>query len=303
MTSRLLVVGAINTDLIAFVKRAPEAGETVAGGTFEQHGGGKAANQAVAAARSGANVALLSAVGADAFGETRMHELQSEGIDCSAIETIDESASGVAIIIVEEGGENRISDLPGAREHLTPERCLHALEEVAPTAILCANELSLDCQEVLFRAAGERSIPVWFNTAPYTPEARNLIPFVDTLIANRGEAEDILGIRGDGSSVESLASGLRELGVPNVIITLGADGVQGFMGEESFQIPAVELEAVDTTGAGDTFCGAWAAEILRGATFERALEYANGAAAISVTRRGAQSSIPTRDEVEGHEQA
>lgn len=296
---RLLVVGAINTDLIAFVERAPEAGETVAGGYFEQHGGGKAANQAVAAARSGASVALLSAVGQDPFGHRRLEELRGEGIDTRGVITVEGSASGVAIIIVESSGENRISDLPGAREHLTPEQCLVAINASDPAALLVANELSGACLQAVFRDANERGIPVWFNVAPYSDDARSLVPMVDTLIVNRGEAEDILGVRGKDRDVAALASGLRTLGARNVIVTLGPDGVIGYHDGRELLMPAEEVTPVDTTGAGDTFCGAWAADILRGAAFEDALAYANQAAAISVTRRGAQSSIPTRTEIEG----
>lgn len=296
--SKLLVAGAINTDLIAFVPRAPLAGETVAGGDFEQHGGGKAANQAVSAVRSGADVALLSAVGADMFGGDRRAALNAEGIDTIGVISFDAVASGVAIIIVEDSGENRICDLPGAREHLTPDDCLRLLKSINPAAILSANELPLGCQEALFREASRRSIPVWFNVAPYSHEARSLLPYVDTLIVNRGEAEDILELRGNERGIDELAAGLRDLGVANVIVTLGSDGVHGFQGDTEYLIAAEPVTPIDTTGAGDTFCGAWAAEMMRGASFEDALVYANKAASISVTRRGAQSSIPTRTDIE-----
>lgn len=293
-----MVVGAINTDLIAFVDRAPRAGETVAGGHYEQHGGGKAANQAVSAARSGANVVLLSAVGSDDFGHARLAGLKADGIDTTQVAVLEEVASGVAIIIVESSGENRICDLPGAREHITPEICIAAYEQTRPTAILSANELGLDCQRALFERAAQDGVPVWFNIAPFSSEARALVSLVDTLIVNQGEAEDILQARDQGKTVQELASGLRELGVNRVVMTLGADGVLGFDGDGEYSIAAESVQVVDTTGAGDTFCGAWAAEILRGTSFTDALAYANHAAAISVTRRGAQASIPTRAEVE-----
>lgn len=294
----LLVAGAINTDLIAYVERAPQAGETVAGGHFEQHGGGKAANQAVAAARSGAEVALLSAVGADDFGTARLEALAGEAIDVSAITSFDDVASGVAIIVVEASGENRICDLPGAREKMTPEQCLKAYERTQPEAILSANELSFACHQALFERAQQDGIPVWYNVAPFSTDARELLAFVDTLIVNRGEAEDILGVRGQDHSIDDLAAGLRDLGVKRVVVTLGSDGARGFDDEGDYTVPAEPVNPIDTTGAGDTFCGAWASEMLRGASFADALAYANRAAAISVTRRGAQSSIPTRDEVE-----
>lgn len=295
--NRLLVVGAINTDLIAFVERAPLAGETVAGGHFEQHGGGKGANQAVAAARSGADVALLSAVGADDFGKARLDALTAEGIDTSGISTLDDVASGVAIIVVEPSGENRICDLPGAREEMTPELCLEAYESLRPSALLVANELPLECNRMLFKRAQQDDVPVWYNVAPFSRDARELLSLVDTLMVNRGEAEDLLDARGANKSVEELASGLRDLGVHRVVITLGADGVRGFDAERDYQVPSEQVTAVDSTGAGDAFGGAWAAEMMRNASFEDALQYANKAAAISVTRRGAQSSIPTRDEI------
>lgn len=294
----LLVVGAINTDLIAFVERAPLAGETVAGGHFEQHGGGKAANQAVAAARSGAKVGLLSAVGKDDFGRARLDALASEGINATSISELDDVASGVAIIVVESSGENRICDLPGAREQMTPQQCLAAYESSQPEALLVANELPFECNQALFERAKQDGVPIWFNVAPFSGEASQLVPLVDTLMVNRGEAEDILNARGQEKSIDQLAMGLRELGVKRVIITLGADGVRGFDGDADFSVPSEPVTAVDTTGAGDTFCGAWAAEMLRGASFEESLVYANQAAAVSVTRRGAQSSIPTREEIE-----
>lgn len=296
--SGLLVVGAINTDLIAFVERAPLAGETVAGGHFEQHGGGKAANQAVAAARSGADVSLLSAVGADDFGSARLVALKAEGIETTSIVTLDDVASGVAIIVVESSGENRICDLPGAREQMTSQLCIDAYERVQPEALLVANEFSLSCNRALFERAQQYGVPIWFNVAPFSDEARELVPLVDTLMVNRGEAEDILDVRGNDHSIDQLASGLRDLGVNRVVITLGPDGVRGFDSERDYSIPSEPVTAVDTTGAGDAFCGAWSAEMLRGSSFEHALSYANRAASISVTRRGAQSSIPTRDEVE-----
>lgn len=295
----LLVAGAINTDLIAFVDRAPHPGETVAGGHFEQHGGGKGANQAVAAARSHARVSLLSAVGADDFGRTRLAALESEGIQVGSIATIDATASGVAIIIVESSGENRICDLPGAREKVTPTQCIEAYEYARPSAILSTNELPLACQQALFERAHNDGVSIWFNVAPFSEDARQLIPLVETLIVNRGEAEDILDVRGQNQTIDQLATGLRDLGVERVVMTLGADGVRGFDGDQEYSIAAEKVQPVDTTGAGDTFCGAWAAEMLIGSSFKDALEYANKAGAISVTRRGAQSSIPTREEILG----
>lgn len=296
--SKLLVAGAINTDLIAYVPRAPEAGETVAGGHFEQHGGGKGANQAVAAARSMASVHLLSAVGNDDFGTARRVALESDGIDITGVQTMDDSASGVAIIIVEQSGENRICDLPGAREQLAPEQCVSVYEATSPAAILATNELPLDCLHALFTRARKDNVPIWFNIAPFSEGAHELLSMVDTLMVNRGEAAEVLGVRGKDREAEQLATGLRDLGVHRVIITLGSQGVLGLDASGASRIDAIPVDAVDTTGAGDTFGGAFAAELLRGSSFQQAIDYANHAAAISVTRRGAQTSIPTRAEIE-----
>lgn len=296
--AELLVVGAINTDMIAFVPRAPHAGETVAGGHFEQHGGGKGANQAVSAARSGAQVALLSAVGEDDFGRARLEALERDEIDVSSVDVTPEHASGVAIIIVEESGENRICDLPGAREALTPARCLSAYDRVSPTAMLVTNELPEACLHALFERASAEGVPVWFNIAPFSTTARALLPLVDTLIVNRGEGEDLLDVRGQNASIDQIGAGVIDLGVKRVILTLGSEGVVGLDDAGTYTVQAVPVQPVDTTGAGDTFCGAWAAEMLAGSDFAAALQYANRAAAISVTRAGAQSSIPTRVEVE-----
>ncbi|MCO5216586.1 MAG: ribokinase [Thermomicrobiales bacterium] len=296
--TRLMVVGAINTDLVAQVERAPEAGETVLGGEFGEYGGGKGANQAVAAARSGASVSLYSAVGDDAFGRTRIAALEADGVDLSHTSVIDGVASGVAIIIVEASGENRICDLPGARMQLRPEDVVTAFEAIQPDAILATNELPLDCLRALFGRARAADVPIWFNIAPYSDAARALIPVIETLIVNRGEAEDILGVRGEEYSIADLASGLREQGVDRVVMTLGGDGVIGYEDSSEHVINSITVTPVDTTGAGDTFCGAWAAEMMRGGSFADALHYANRAAALSVTRPGAQSSIPTRSEVE-----
>lgn len=295
---KLLVAGAINTDLIAFVERAPRAGETVAGGHFEQHGGGKAANQAVAAARSGAGVVMLGAVGTDVFGKDRLAGLQADGIDTSHILEVPDVASGIAIIIVEKNGENRISDLPGAREHVSTEVAEAVFDAVMPTALLAANELPMECLQTLFLRANKANVPVWFNVAPFSEDSRELIPLVHTLMVNRGEAEDLLGCRDQNLDIDELAGGLQDLGVERVVVTLGAQGVRGFAEGDHVQIDAEQVTAVDTTGAGDTFCGAFAAEQMLGTTFEDSLRYANRAAALSVTRRGAQSSIPIRAEVE-----
>jgi ribokinase len=294
----VLVCGAINTDLVAYVDRAPESGETITGRSFEMHGGGKGANQAVAAARSGARVCMLGGVGKDDFGDARRAGLAADGIETTRIQVFDDVSSGVALITVESSGENRISYIPAASLEVTPEHARETVESVLPELVLAANELSLACHKAVFGWASENGVPVVFNVAPYSDESRELLPLVDTLIVNRGEARALLNEADQDCPPEELGRGLVALGANRVVVTLGADGVIGVSGNHLIRIEGIDIDAVDTTGAGDTFCGAFAARMNQGATFEDALRYGNAAGALSVTRRGAQPSIPTRAEVD-----
>lgn len=298
MSDTILVAGAINTDLIAYVDRAPEAGETITGKSFEMHGGGKGANQAVAAARAGAATAMLGGVGEDDFGRARKSGLSADGVDISWVQTMGDVSSGVALITVEASGENRIAYIPAATLAVTAEHARHAVEGVQPGLVLAANELSLACHQSIFGWANQNGVPVVFNVAPYSPDARELLPLVDVLIVNRGEARALLGEENASCPAEDLGQRLRKLGVDRVVITLGVDGVIGVDQNGIHRVEGRPVEAVDTTGAGDTFCGAFAARLREGASFQEAIEFGNVAAAISVTRRGAQPSIPTRGEVE-----
>lgn len=297
MGGTILVAGAINTDLVAYVDRAPDAGETVTGQSFEMHGGGKGANQAVASARAGASVVMLGGVGQDAFGSARTTDLADEGIDTSRIQRFDDVPSGVALITVESTGENRIAYIPAATRSVAPEHARQVVEDVSPRLVLAANELSTACHEAVFSWAKEREIPVVFNVAPYSHDARDVLHLVDVLIVNRVEARALLGEPDISMASEELGRALMALGVANVVITLGGDGVVGISSEGTLRIEGRKMDVVDTTGAGDTFCGAFSTRLLEGATFKEALTWGNIAGALAVTRRGAQSSIPTRDDI------
>lgn len=298
MKGPILVAGAINTDLVAYVDRAPDAGETITGRSFEMHGGGKGANQAVAAARSGAAAVMLGGVGDDEFGAARKAGLRADGIDIAWVQTFDHVSSGVALITVEDSGENRIAYIPAATAAVSAEHAGRAVEAVAPGLVLAANELSLSCHRELFSWAREHDAPVVFNVAPYSDEARELLPLVDVLVVNRGEARALLQESREDTVPEVLGERLMELGATRVVITLGGDGVIGVSGEGVFRIDAYRVDVVDTTGAGDTFCGALGTRLAEGASFGEAIAFGNAAGALAVTKNGAQPSIPTREEIE-----
>ena len=294
----VLVAGAINTDLVAMVNRAPEAGETVTGHGFAVFGGGKGANQAVAVARSGASVALLGATGDDDFGRARQAEVRAEGIVTDWIETNPDVASGVALITVEAHGENRIAYIPGATLTITAERAVSCLKAVRPRFLLVPNELSPAALLALVTGAKAMGITVILNAAPDPRIALPMLGSVDILIANWGEAVELSGNPPEDQSAHQVVASLRRLGPSRLVITLGKEGAIGVDGDEMHTVCSPVVDAVDTTGAGDTFCGALAASLARDCAFRAAIEYAVVAGAISVTRAGAQSSIPARHEID-----
>lgn len=293
----ILVAGAINTDLVATVDRAPVGGETLNGTTFAIHGGGKAANQAVAIARSGGHVALVGAVGDDDFGRSRIADLDRDGVDTRWIIRNPEIPSGVALIIVEASGENRIVCVPGATDTITGDQVLAALEEIRPSWVLVTNEVEVSVQRTLFAAARQAGARIALNVAPRPEQAGSLLGLVDLVIANRGEAA-VLAARPDDDEPELLAGRLIERGASEVVITLGEAGVFVAAGDTRETIAPPPVDVVDTTGAGDTFCGTLVAELARGRSRLAAARYAVHASALSVTRAGAQSAIPTRRDLE-----
>lgn len=296
--SRILVAGAINTDLVASVDHAPEAGETVTGHGFAIYSGGKGANQAVAVARSGTPAVMLGGVGQDDFGAGRRADLEQEGIETGWIATIEDASSGVALITVEASGENRIAYIPAATLKVSPDHCGRAVEAINPAMILATNELSTVCHERLFYWARDHGVPVLFNAAPYSEDVVRLLPIIDVLVVNRGEAAALQGSDAGSMSAGELAHGLRNIGAKDIVITLGGDGAWCLVGDEAFAQPSINVDVVDTTGAGDTFCGALASEMLSGVPIREAVRYANVAGALAVTIPGAQSSIPRREQIE-----
>ena len=294
----VLVAGEINTDLVGRVTRAPEAGETVSGSAFAIFGGGKGANQAVACARSGAPTAMLGAVGDDDFGRQRLDDLLADGIDVGAVDVTDETASGVALIVVEEAtGQNRITYIPGANLTVRPEAATAAVEETDPSVVLATLALPEETRRALFAAARDRDALVLLNATPEPLGARAHLSEIDVLIVNETEAGDLLGRSIGPEGAATAAEELAALGPAAVAITLGAAGALILVDGEATLIEAPAVDVVDTTGAGDAFCGAFAARLA-------ALEDAVGAAqagvvagSLAATRPGAQPSMPRAEEI------
>jgi ribokinase len=289
-------------DLVARAPRLPHPGETLAGRTFAQVAGGKGGNQAVAAARLGAQVSMLGCVGADANGAQLRAGLEAEGIDCAAVETGRE-ATGVALIIVDDASQNAIVIVAGSNGEVTPDTIArHEAVLAAADVVICQLETPLDTVQAALTTARRLGKTVILNPAPATgPLPAEWLPLIDYLIPNELEAATLTGLPvGSPEEAATAAAVLRAAGARNVLVTLGPRGVQAALeGAAPALYDAPKVKAVDTTAAGDTFIGGFAAQLAQGASVDAAIRFAQRAAALSVTRAGAQPSIPTRAEVEG----
>jgi ribokinase len=282
----IAVVGSINLDLVVAVDRHPTPGETVVGGDCRQLPGGKGANQAVAAARLGAKVAMVGRVGADAQGAWLREGLWTEGIEVEHVREDRQAPTGVAMIAVDARGENTIVVSPGANARVDA-RDVAAAREVVHGAevVLVQHEVPQAAVAAAIATAGGTVV---LNPAP----ARGLAAPVDVLVPNRGELETLAGGRGDPVT---LARSIAAAGT--VVVTLGAEGAVVVEGDRAERVRAPQVEAVDTTGAGDAFCGALAEAMAGGATAVEAARWAVRVAAVSVTRPGAQGGLPRREDV------
>jgi ribokinase len=290
---RILVAGAINTDLVATVARAPGAGETVTGHGFAVFGGGKSANQAVATARSSVRTVLLGAVGDDDFGRQRLADLAAAGIGLDHVLQRPATVSGVALITVQDDGENRIAYVPGPTATVTPAEAEAAFDAVRPDLLLATLELPIETLVALFARARATSVRTVLNASPDPELARQLLPTTDVLIANETEAKALMG------DIEAPAGApAATLGCEAVVLTLGKAGASVITRYGATLQPSFDVEVVDTTGAGDAFAGAFAAWMAEGAHISVALRAGVAAGALATTRPGAQPSIPTRAEIE-----
>jgi ribokinase len=296
----ITVTGSLNMDLVVRTPRAPQAGETLTGTDFHLIPGGKGANQAVAAARTGAPTRLLGCVGMDAFGPVLLESLGAAGVEVSGVRRLEDISTGTATIIVEECGENRILIVPGANGQVTSQLIEQAWPSIRQAGmILLQHEIPLPTVHFIIERAHHEGIPVLLNPAPIYPIPPALLPQIDILVLNEIEATALAGLQvSDTKTATQAARSLTGRGVRTVILTLGAAGAVLVNGTYEMHQPAYKVQAVDTTAAGDTFVGSYAASILSGEQPAAALRYAAAAAALSVTRLGAQTSIPMREEVE-----
>lgn len=299
MDPHIVVIGSTNTDMIVKVPSLPVPGETILGGEFSVAQGGKGANQAVAAARAGGKVTFISSVGNDLFGRKSVEELAKEGIDTSSIKIVNNVSSGVALINVSQSGENSISVAPGANSMLLPED-IERLAEVIESAslVLLQLEIPLSTVKKAIQIAHDANITVMLNPAPGIRLGEDILTMVDVLTPNETEAVLMTESRYLPNQNADLAGTLLKKGVKTVVLTLGDKGAYYATGEKAEYIPGFTVLAVDTTGAGDTFNGYLAVSLANGDDLRSAVTRANRAASRSVTRLGAQPSIPTAFELD-----
>jgi ribokinase len=293
----VLVVGSVNVDVIVRVPVLPAPGMTVTGGTLERHGGGKGANQAVAAARLGARVGLVAAVGDDPSGDEAVAELRREGIDVSGIAMLDNTATGVALIVVDDGGENQIAVASGANQKLSAAMVAAALDgiDLAPGGVcLVGFEVSDAAIEVAAQWASAGGHRVLVVPAPARRLTEALLACVPILTPNGGEAAELSG----EPSPRAAAATLSRRTTSPVAVTLGESGVVVADGDLVDSIPAYPTTAKDTTGAGDTFSGALAVGLSESRPFTEAAQRAQAAAALSTRTVGARTGMPTSVELE-----
>ena len=296
--AEVFVVGSINQDFILRVERRPEPGETVTGAELSLFPGGKGANQAIAAARLGAEVAMFGRVGEDPFEEELVKNLRDNGVDTSRVETVSGAPTGSAFITVTPDGENTIIVSPGANRSFGPEEIEAVREDLGRTRVLVAQlEIDLEAVEAAARVVDEAGRRFLMNLAPPREVSEALLRLSDPLVVNEHEAAFLLGEEAQENPEES-AEKLLLFGPRSTIVTLGAEGAVLATGGSAQHFPAPEVEAVDTTGAGDAFVGALAAKLARDAPLEEAVPYAVLAGAAAVTSEGAQGSLPTPEDVE-----
>jgi len=295
----IIVIGSLNMDLVVKSDRFPAPGETLHGLDFRMIPGGKGANQAAAIGKLGGSVAMLGRVGVDAFGLQLRHNLAAMGVGVDSIFQDEDAPTGTATIIVEGNGENRIIVVPGANARVSPADIDTSLELIrSARAVVLQFEIPLPTVEYAIRQAAEAGAAVILNPSPAYPIPDSLLAQVDYLILNEIEIAMLSGQPiTDLLTAETAARILHSKGVGAVILTLGAQGALFLEGDTTIHVPTHPVQVVDTTAAGDTFTGAFALSLVKGANPAEAVRYAVAAGTLAVTRFGAQTSIPSAEEV------
>ena len=300
MTGYITVVGSLNMDLVTRTPRIPQPGETIIGSDFRTVPGGKGANQAVAAARLGIQVSMVGRVGRDAFAQPLLDNLAAAGVDHTFVAQDPGAATGVALIVVDDAGQNSIVVASGANAHLSPADVDAAESTIAAAAALLLQlESPLETVTRAAEIARAHGVTVILNPAPARPLPAELLSMVDVLIPNESETELLTGKPvSNQTEIEAAALALRKLGVGTVILTLGERGALLAREDGAEYLPAFEVTPVDTTAAGDAFVGGFAVALAEGRTLAEAVRWGNATGALATTKLGAQPSLPTRQELE-----
>jgi len=298
---RVVVIGSVNMDLVAQVPQLPQRGQTIAGFQFQMLPGGKGANQAFAVGRLGGQARMIGRVGNDLFGDRLKSSLSSAGVDVAGVMSTPGESTGVALILVETGGQNQIVVAAGANGKLSPDDVHAELHRAPGRYLLLQLESPLHTVEAAAKQARLCGMSVILDPAPAMPLSSSLLDTINVLTPNESEALILLGESGANVSLDqapALCAKLLGLGPSRVILKMGERGAWLADRSQSTHFPAPRVEAVDTTAAGDTFNGALATALAEGKPLESAIGFANCAAALSVTRLGAQPSVPSRREVD-----
>jgi ribokinase len=300
MSAKIMVIGSTNVDFLIKSDKIPLVGETVTGGVFMQNFGGKGANQAVGAARAGGDVTFVTCLGDDLYADELLGSFKKDGIDTRYVFKDKESATGSALILLDKAGNNCIAVAPGSNYKLTPFHIDQTRDSFQKAEIIVVQmELPWETTLHVFGLAKKMGKKVLFNLAPAMPFDKGVLKDVYAFVVNEIEASMVTGMKVDtDDEIQKAASALLDLGPQVVIITLGING--SFIASAEFRqyVSSYKVKAMDTTAAGDIYCGSLAVALVEGKNLADAVRFAGAAAAISVTRLGAQPSAPRREEIE-----
>jgi ribokinase len=300
MNKKITVIGSTNVDFLIKTERLPGFGETVTGGVFFQNYGGKGANQAVGAARAGGNVTFVTCLGEDLYAENLMENFKKDGIETRYVFRDRDEATGSALIMLDKDGNNYLSVASGANYKITPAHIDKALNTITEAEIIVMQmEIPFDTIKYVFDLAAKHNKKVMFNLAPSKPFDLEVLKKTYAFVVNEVEASMVTGLKVEtDDEIKKASQSLLKLGCKTAIITLGARGSYVASADFTGFVPAFKVKAVDTTAAGDVYCGSLAVAMVEGKSLMDAVKFAGAASAISVTRLGAQPSAPHRKEID-----